>query len=324
MYNSLQSVSIKTIHHLYSDAITHKKPLVIVEGHDDPKKFREIFGRSVNLEPLIKPVELINIDKDQKYRSGYKGVLGAVKDLYEYPHHNKDELNKYVLGVIDKDSSNYSGRVGCDYPILFVLNNYSIESYFVSKNTVKFVFEYLINGESHNLTDSICESYYNEFKSFALDQLYYPSLEALKNSCISGYDCICGYSANPGHVQNMVNSGRYNEKINDLEAFSVQKNIEKKYEFLFDICKGKWLIARFVEFINLNSKNLKDLCSGSNKCIYCAESIPEKCVYKISFNPQDNVIEEYLYKDFPKQSVSTEFDDIVNRYDQMFYKEEVI
>lgn len=318
MYESRLLVEVKTINHLFTDAIFHKKPLVIVEGKDDPKKFRNIFEKSSNKKPLIKASELINKNEAEKYGAGYKGVSAIIKDLFDNPIHNKNDLFKYILGVIDKDSSKYCERTGCDYPILYVLKYYSIESYFISKESIGFIFDFLIDGENHNLTDQIFENNYEKFKIFALEQLYYPSLEALKLSCVDGYDCIGGYSTHPSHIKNMVKDDLYLPKISSLDSFALDKNIQKNFDFLFDICKGKWFLARFIEFSLSESGKLENLCSDSVKCDYCAENLSDKCVYKVEGVIHANAIEKYLFNSLPKMDAYKEFDDIVSRYDLMF------
>lgn len=316
--NPLQLVTVRTIHNLFVDAKINKKPLVIVEGYDDPKKYNGIFSKSQNTKPNIKPSELIYKNNDEKYVPGYKGVIAAVKDLCESTNHKAADLIKFALGVVDKDASNHSSRFGGNFPILFTLKYYSIESYFISSYSVKLIYEFLICGESDNLTSEFCDNHYNQFKLIALNNLFYPSIEALKNSCIENYGCILGYSAKYENVKNRFNDGVYNSKLAELDEFYLSKDIAKSFDGLFDFCKGKWFIACFTNYLNLESKKLKTWCSANKQCIYCVENIPDKCVYKIESNPQDVYLEGYLYTELPKISSYIEFDDIVNRYDEMF------
>ena len=297
---------------LFVNAVMTKTPLIIVEGHDDLKKFSGILSNSRRKQPIFKPVELI-----KNYNEGCLGVINALNDLKSNPHHSDDKLRNFVLGIIDKDVRNYRSEIP-ENDLIYTLIYYSIESYFVNKISLESILHYILEGEMSIINDDLISYIFESSIDHVIDIVYYPVLDALKSATDSSHTSNkAKYEMEPGAIRNHI-SKIYNEheiiSLSELaEAFS------KNLDVMMDICKGKWLLDIWLECVKEKVAELPSACSLSviSTCTYCNVGIYDKCLYKVKIGLQGTILQSHLFDKIPKSNPEI-FTDILNRYEIMF------
>jgi len=250
------------------------KSTIIVEGKEDLSIY---FGIVKSLEKNI------NI-KDISSCEGYIGKEGAtyvmrfIEEMKNYSKDNNINFDNVILGIVDRDSICYKRKEEKENKFLYVLDYYAIESYYVNKEVINKTLDRIIINPSlvnHKIVDML----WYEIKNKIIEKLYMISLEALKKSCDSKYDAITGYK--PDCVENYIsNIDESREK--SLKEFSKAKKIDKNFDNMLNITKGKWLLSSFCQFYIEEVKNLKKLCKENiiKKCDRCINNLPD-CLYNL-------------------------------------------
>ncbi len=274
-------------------AIYRDKPTIIVEGKDDITIYEEI------LEYLDKKAEVIPVDILENYGDGCGGIIECFENVQI--ELNRNEINEnYLLGIIDKDVRCFRGEMPDDLKGILVLQYYSIESHFVTDNHIKYLLSFITNVNKKFIDDDIIalirEKLREEYK-----ELYYLSLEALKNACKSGYQEVLGYDKSAGAVSSNEYKNSIMEEImnkrNDLDDFANSLNVD--FNDIKDIAKGKWLLYTFCRCLFKITENLTYNCKNSNikQCKYCEDEQYEKCLWKKnSFYQIDQIVNIVLNK----------------------------
>ncbi|MNP13325.1 hypothetical protein D3C76_1056020 [compost metagenome] len=112
--------------------------------------------------------------------------------------------------------------------------------------------------------------------------VYEVSLEALKNACVRGYDAETGYS---DKIRSVFLSGAYTRimaKQTELNQFANSLNIQRNWQNLTLICKGKWLLDLFCDYLHDFISNLPQQCESKkiHQCQFCAGGNSKKCLYR--------------------------------------------
>lgn len=260
---------------LLTAAIMLDKPIILVEGSDDIKLYENLLN-NINKECDVYAIE--NVDS---YSEGCDEVIRAIKDIQnkinENPHNER-----YILGIIDADVRPFRNEIP-KIKGLFVLKYYSFESHFITRsNLKKLISEITCNGNksiSEELLD-YCES--DLEKRFK--ELYYYSLEALKNSVTNNYNSIVVYSDNAGMLYSNYHLSKIKAKKRTHDYFANKHSLKYNLISLKSIAKGKWLLFYYSSSILSKLKNLKDACKNKliAPCQFCKKGNYNKCLRKLN------------------------------------------
>lgn len=190
-------------------------------------------------------------------------------------------LSDNVLGVIDKDVRDYRGEVPEIEPLL-VLNYYSIESHFVSEQVIANILRLSSKASRDLISNDLCHLMICEIEEKLLD-LYYFSLESLRNSIELEYSANFSYSYSPGRIYDPKTRQGVLEKQHDLDAFASSLGLSPCIDTLKSISKGKWLIDIFSQELIHSINRLPKRCSESSitTCKSCVFEAFDKCLYRI-------------------------------------------
>lgn len=294
------------IDEILNEAIITGVPALIVEGTDDISIYDGLASK-VPFEYEVYAVENI-----EGFGEGCDQVILAVEELNTLESETH-ELANHILGIIDKDVRDFRQELPQIEPIL-VLNHYSIESHFVSKAIVKHILAICSKANRELITEELCDVIMDEIETKLLD-LYYFSLEALKNSLDPGYSSIFSYSYTYGRMKDQVIRQSLNLKKSELDAFALQKHLSPCLDTLKSISKGKWLIDTFANELLVTIKNLPEKCRNSliSNCKSCITGSFHKCLYRINDGFTNKSVKSLALS----HTKSDEFDYIVERISQI-------
>ncbi|MCX8755555.1 DUF4435 domain-containing protein [Vibrio parahaemolyticus] len=299
------SLAILEIDELLNEAIMTETPILLVEGVDDIPVYESIFNL-VGKNAEVYAAEVIKEGSD-----GCRGVIGCIESLREeIPDF---DIKPFLLGIMDRDARYYRGEIPQDEALL-VLEAYSIESHFVTKEATRHVIKSMTRVTERLLTEEQKNNIHNKLKD-SLQDLFYTSLEALKNACIEDYEAKFGYSANLHQIKNQnLNTFRVEER-EALDQFAAEKGITNSWEDLLKICKGKWLMHEFCSLLREEVNSLTTKCRHSevSQCQFCMIEAFDKCLYKVISNLNTNMIQNTI----TKRVENGEVDYIFNRVEEM-------
>tara|TARA_R110002111_G_C6002121_1_gene373291 strand:+ start:5223 stop:6140 length:918 start_codon:yes stop_codon:yes gene_type:complete len=262
------------IDELLNEAIITGVPAIIVEGIDDISIYDEISTR------VPFDVEVYAIESIEGFGEGCDQVISAIEDLNSLPN-DAHKLSNHILGIIDKDVRDYRNEIPEVEPLL-VLNYYSIESHFVSEKIISNILSLSSKTNRDLVSDELCSQIMDEIETKLLD-LYYFSLESLRNAVDSAYKANFSYSDAPGRIHDPQTRQYVLDKQHDLDVFATSLSITPCIDNLKTISKGKWLIDVFSQEL-LNSMNgLQEKCAESSikTCKSCISEAFDKCLYRI-------------------------------------------
>ena len=269
---------IPTLNDECNSAIMSETPIIFVEGSDDLQIFEEI-AKNCGKECRIKPAEIFI-----KNRNGCLAVIEVLHKIQQIIQ-IKNKLKYFTLGIIDGDARFISN----DYPQygnLLVLENYSIESYFTTKEHIEYTIK-KITYINDFIQNTIIDRIFDRFIELVM-KYYIISLAALRNKIDNNYEVIHKY----GDKYSKVKFNNLCEKIEkdyiDLkDYFYRQKNIDiDDQDIIFRIFHGKWLLMIFAEVILDEITHLKTYCKNKeiDQCCYCKIKQYEKCLYRLKAN----------------------------------------
>jgi hypothetical protein len=273
-----------------TSAIMSSTPAIIVEGKDDVKFYQMLASE------IDKEIEVYAVENFEDFGQGCNSVIDAITYL-QYKINEKPENVNYVLGIIDRDARFFRNEIPTGLKGLFILKYYSYESHFITRNNLIKLISFLTNIGVSNIPHNII-SYIEEPVKSNLNELYYVSLEALKNACELQYKGEIGYSAKPGKVSNETSRRRLLrgilKKKDELDTFAKELNITPD-DLLF-ISKGKWVLHTFCESALKKIKELEQACSNGiiDKCQFCKTGNFKKCLWRVNFNCQIDAATQIL------------------------------
>ena len=251
-------------------------PVVFVEGHDDIQFYSKV-AQLARKEITVEAVENV-----EGYQAGCDWVIRCISDLQDLIAEKRDNVN-FVLGIIDRDVRYYRDDVP-DLTGLFILKNYSFESHFVTH----YVLKQLISDVTyvHGSLISTQTLGYVEL-GIRYEELYYVSLEALKNACVKDYYSLVSYEDNAGNIFNHhTKLSEVLSKKDELDQFACDWGITREHINL--VAKGKWLLHIYCEGILKQIRTLSKSCSSGliDTCNYCCVGSFEKCLWRTKINYQ--------------------------------------
>jgi len=212
----------------YLHEATMGTPLIIVEGENDI--IYEKIADSVNKNHYdISPI---------KNLIGKEGNLALEKFILELESYAKEEAleyTPYILGIIDRDyreyeKDEYEKNRLTQSKILYILEFYSIESYFVNKEVIKHILLYGIKSE-RLVNDKLIDKIYQKITDELMESLYFESLIKLQE-----------------HLKS----------TKSLSQLETEFNLNKSFETLLKITKGKILLRDFLnKWIYYNQEERK-------------------------------------------------------------------
>lgn len=256
---------------LLNEAIMSETPMLVVEGVDDISIYEGICHQ------LEKYCEVVAVQNLKDMSEGNRGVIDFIKALLELNY--EGDLDKYILGVIDRDSRYYRGEI-VNVPAIFMLKWYSMESHFITRQAIRCVAEQCTRIQPKLLTDELVEMLYGKLMDTIM-LLYYMSLECLKKACVKDYESLASYKMNVQHLKNIGAFELLAERKDSLDEFASQVGVSNDLNGLLNICKGKWLIGEFSKFLICEIKILKEKCFRNEieKCQFCHSGNNELCLY---------------------------------------------
>jgi DNA-binding Xre family transcriptional regulator len=294
----LQEILTKpSLNTLFANARMTNRPLTIVEGVDDIQFYDRL---SLKIQKKFKIVAIENINS---YSEGCRQVLKATIDFQEKLH--DEEINlRYFLAIIDKDVTDFRNQ-SINMPGLFTLKYYSYETHFLTAYNLSSTIKFITAVTDDLLDQQLIVEIDENLKSELLSQLFYFSLEALKNSIDPYYNALIGYKTIPNTddkvtVELLLNNTELIQKLelkkSELDIFANGLQIESTYENLKKICKGKWLLVAYSKALNKRIKSLKEDCKSQaiQQCQFCSNSTYEKCLYKTKVTYQDSQLKEII------------------------------
>lgn len=254
-------------------AIMSKIPYIIVEGVDDIQIYENI-AESAQAHCEIYSVEMI-----EGLAGGNEGVIQAIEIIENLEMPAGKFAKDFVMGVIDCDARYYRGEMP-SYQSIFSLSVYSIESHFVSKFSIKSAIDQLTRI---SLVDSVdIDKIYTAVETNIFN-LYYFSLEALKNAVDPSYQSVVGFSASAGRRKDLNTVAALLAKKDDLEIFATSMHLSYDIESLRKFVKGKWLLNAYAEELFNEIEMLVEKCKtlAITQCRMCVRDNSAPCLYKV-------------------------------------------
>lgn len=254
-------------------AIMSKTPYVIVEGVDDIQIYESI------AESAQTTCEIYSVEMIEGLAGGNDGVIQAIEVIESLNMPMGKSAKDFVMGIIDCDARYYRGEMPA-FESLFSLNAYSIESHFISKFSIKSTIDQLTRI---SLIDSVdIDKIYKVVEANVFD-LYYFSLEALKNAVEPNYQSIVGYSASAGRRKDPNTIAALMAKKDNLDTFANSLHLSRDIESLRKFVKGKWLLAAYAEelFSEIESLVAKCKAFAITQCRMCVRENSAPCLYKV-------------------------------------------
>lgn len=289
MNQILNNFNKPKITNLLANSVITKRPLLVVEGKDDIQ-FYDNLAQEIDKKLIIRAIETID-----GYTEGSDEVIDLTRDI-QTELIDQTELQRLYLGIIDKDIREFrtkderSLEVLRNYINLFILNYYSFESHFINKAIFKTVLKELTHVDNELLSDNFVSNLFDMIIEKILNELYYPALEALQNAIVNDYVGALGYSTKYAEIINNPQIiAQINNKSDGLNLFAESLNINRSFDTLILICKGKWILRSFTKFIKEDILNLSNKCRENEiaKCQYCDIQDFQKCLYKPKFSIQN-------------------------------------
>ncbi len=198
------------------------KPLIIVEGEYD--YIYEYLSDSIKENHY----EIIPIE----HFIGQKGNIALEKcvlEIEQFANNEELEYIPHILGIIDRDYREYRNSLTAS-SILYILDFYSIESYFVNREILYKALKFSIRSK-RLMNEDFVRTLYSQITDKLVDSLYLSSIEKLKK-----------------HLE--------------VEEVSNRFGLHQSFETLLKLTKGKDLLTRFLFEIQkiLSEQHLYKLC----------------------------------------------------------------
>jgi len=261
-----------------------KKPYIFVEGKDDIA-FYENIVESIDRNYVVKPIGRY------KDTSNCTAVIQWMQELDVLLKEEEDR--KYFLGIIDGDARKYRNNLPNGNNLLYILEYYSWESYFINREVVSKSIKNFLKSRTL-LTDNSIEYIYTQFiENHLLDELWLCGLKRLRDYAS---DTVCNQDAS---INRLDKDKEFIKNLKNLEKelfdFAIQEKIIKNNQTLLEITKGKWALDFFVKKYLQILKELPALCRDVNieiieSCDYCKNKDFDNCLYELRANYREEHI----------------------------------
>jgi len=272
---------------ILNEAIMSNTPIILVEGAADIPIYEQL-SESNDLKSEVYAVE--NIDG---FAAGCRGVIDCLNEIRE--HSDGTSIENHILGIIDRDARYYRGEIPLDKALL-VLEYYSMESHFITEEATALIVRTVTRVTNTLLEKGTRELIHNKIQKSLLE-LFTLSLEALKNAVQEDYESLFGYGTNIQQIKNQNLHVEVMEKERELDEFATSINIEKSWDNLLKVCKGKWVFFEYCQLLQKEVASLANRCKESQikQCQFCFKESFDNCLYKIQSNFNETNIRQLLF-----------------------------
>jgi len=284
-----------------------KKPYILVEGKDDIQFYENIVER-IGRDYIVKPIGRY------KETSNCTAVIEWMEELDSVL--DNEEHRKYFLGIIDGDARQHKNNLPQENTLLYILQYYSWESYFINSEVVFKSIKKFLKTRTLLSEESIGYIYMNHIKNHLLDELWLFGLKRLKDN---ESDKHC----NQNNSMNRLDKDKqFIKALRELEEelfiFATQKELIANHQTLLEITKGKWALSFFVKKYLQVLKKLPDLCRKHDiaiikTCDYCEQQDFDNCLYELRANYR----EEHIMADIINMMDLTSLTPIKERLQQL-------
>ncbi|MBC7621340.1 MAG: hypothetical protein H7293_20560 [Candidatus Saccharibacteria bacterium] len=132
------------------------------------------------------------------------------------------------------------------------------------------------------MTDEVdIDLIYSNIEKSVFD-LYYFSLDALKNAVVVSYQSVIGFSANAGRRKNENTAAELASRKVDLDTFATALGLTPNIDSLRKFAKGKWLLTAYAEELFNEIELLVAKCKGLSikQCRMCELDNSGPCLYQ--------------------------------------------
>ena len=278
---------------LVSKSIMSGVPSIFVEGRDDIKIYQSLLSLD-NCDLDIYPAE-VYVNNNS---GGCKAVVSVINSIIQLSSQPPDKLKKLILGIVDKDVTDYRNEC-VSSELIYYLELYSIESYFINEYSLKEIFSNFTSADSKLLNNINYDYFFSLITLELIDRLLLISLECLKKSLNSNYDSNITYKLGSwtSHKNHELVK-KLHEKESELIQLKNELEIPDGLLGLQFICKGKWLIENFADLILDSMNNLSSLCEENSEhikqCIYCETGKVSQCLFKVKAGVNRAILIGYM------------------------------
>ncbi|WP_217534814.1 DUF4435 domain-containing protein [Vibrio cholerae] len=271
---------------LLNEAIMSETPILIVEGIDDIRVYEDV-SKNIGKEVVVYAAE--NIDGVSE---GCRGVINCIEKIRNSA--NGIIVDRYVLGIIDRDTRCYRNEKPEDSAIL-LLNWYSMESHFITNEATGYIVRSITRATGNLLSKELIDSIHKTIQDH-LFNLYLISLDALKGACDSNYESSVKYAMSIGEIKGRDLFKDVFMKEDELNKFALEMGIEKNWDNLLKVCKGKWIFIEYCNQLKEYVSNLKEMCEKGNisQCQFCITHTFGKCLYKTRSSYNEGQLQELI------------------------------
>ena len=292
------------INEIFLNAEQFGEKVLIVEGEDDVNLYDGMFNNNGYFIYAVENIEKIDSDDGERYQAGCEGVKAAIKDLLEVEDGNTDLLKTHMLGIVDKDVSDFRGEV-FNSEIVFNLESYAIENHFVSKEVIKKLLEDYTKVTNTLITENITDELYSEILS-RLEILYLISLDSLRGALDTTYTAVYGYNSPDQCFRNKQKLELVLSRQEELLDFACQHQLKFDEDFIQKVVKGKWALSGFIYYFTEEVKKLVQKCNLSHiqQCQFCSSGNYVKCLYAIKDGINSKALKSLIFNYYDLDALS--------------------
>ncbi len=284
----------RDLNDIVAQAIMNREPVIIVEGKDDHQIYRAI------LHETTTNASVYQVNEFENYGAGCDNVIKCIAYLQKKIEERPQNI-QYILGIIDRDARPYRPlqETEINYRTLkgiFILKYYSIETYFATSHNLKKLLARLTYVSENDIPQTVVDLLIDNIHA-TFDNLYWISLEALRNACDTKYEAEIGYSEHHngrGVVEYKAQQRLLSQILPKKEALQVFANdtIGVSIDDLKLICNGKWYLFNYIYHANSKMKELSSACKNQRfqQCSSCQVGNFEDCLYAMKTIYKNNSI----------------------------------
>ncbi|MDW1550207.1 DUF4435 domain-containing protein [Vibrio sp. YT-18] len=301
------------INEIFLNAEQLGEKVLIVEGEDDVNLYDGMFHSNGYFIYAVENIEKVDSENGERYQPGCGGVKTAITDLLRVEDGNTGLLKNHILGIVDKDVSDFRDEV-FNSEIVFNLESYAIENHFVSKEVIKNLLVDYTKATKTLITEDITDDLYNEILN-RLEILYLISLDSLRGAIDSNYSAIYGYDSSDQCFRNEQKLQLVLRKQEELLDFAEQHQLQFDENFIQKVVKGKWALSAFLHFFSEEVKVLVQKCNTSHieQCQFCNSGKYAKCLYGIKEGLNSKSLKSLVFNYCDLDSLSYIKDGVVEK-----------
>lgn len=303
------------INEIFLNAEELGEQVLIVEGVDDVTLYENMFKEKNYTIYAVETIEKMDSDDCEYYKAGCDGVKKAIEDLIANEANNTDGLKKCILGIVDKDVSDFRGEL-FESDIVVNLKHYAIESHFINPDSVYRLLKEHTKSGSRLINRELAQQIYSEIID-ELEVLYLITLDSLKGAIDRHYTSIFGYSASDECYKNLNKMNQVQSIKDELLVFAEEQNLTLDESLLLNVTKGKWALSALCDFLNKKIKELTQKCLSNEvpQCQFCRVGEHKHCMYKLKDGITTKTLKTLAFNLHDLDSLKYIKDDVLDKLD---------